>query len=248
MRLAAGPAGQAASQDTPPTRKAAMPTHTDAVVIGAGLAGLSAAVHLHQAGLATGGLRGRRRRGRPGPHRPPRRLPPGPRIPGRAARLPRARPAGRPGRAATSGRSCAACSPPPIPNGPGSPLRGIVRRPRPARRLRARPPPGQPGAGRAVAARRARARAGDQPGQPGRQHADRTAHPRVRGHHHQRAAALPGRGVPRPVPRHIGPAVPPDLAVLPARRRGPARRAACRCCRGSWPPACPTARCAPGRR
>ncbi len=30
-----------------------MPTHTDAVVIGAGLAGLSAAVHLHQAGLAT---------------------------------------------------------------------------------------------------------------------------------------------------------------------------------------------------
>jgi phytoene dehydrogenase-like protein len=30
-----------------------MPTHTDAVVIGAGLAGLSAAAHLHQAGLAT---------------------------------------------------------------------------------------------------------------------------------------------------------------------------------------------------
>ncbi len=30
-----------------------MPTHTDAVVIGAGLAGLSAAAHLHQAGLGT---------------------------------------------------------------------------------------------------------------------------------------------------------------------------------------------------
>ena len=87
-----------------------LPARVDVVVVGAGLAGLAAAVRAAPGRAGGAGARGLGRRGRPGAHRRGRRPAAGPRLPAAQPGLPRAAPAGparraRPARRWTCSRS-----------------------------------------------------------------------------------------------------------------------------------------------